>query len=71
MDRFDFFNERYVVCEDCECMIPADEAAPDGLCFECYAGRVIDDVNDRIVRDYLSHNRFDLVSYLKENAYDL
>lgn len=71
MERRDFFNEKYVVCEDCECMIPADEAAPDNLCFQCFAERIADNSNETIVRSYLSHNLYDFISFLRENAYEL
>ena len=39
--------------------------APDGLCFDCYADRLIDEVCDRDVRDYLSRNRGDFIDFLR------
>lgn len=55
----------FVYCEVCDAQLPASEAAPDGLCFECYADRLIDEICDRDVRNYISHNRSDFIDYLR------
>ncbi len=65
-----YAKEKFVCCEDCEAVIPADDAAPDGLCFECYADRLIDDTNESSIRTFLSYNRSDLVAFLRGNVYD-
>ncbi|MGN0695873.1 MAG: hypothetical protein ACI4J5_03790 [Oscillospiraceae bacterium] len=54
-----------IYCEVCDTPVPAADAAPDGLCFECYADRLIDELCDRDVRNYISHNRSDFINYLR------
>ena len=61
-------NGGYGYCEDCEIMITAEDAAPEGLCYECYADRVADSVEDSLVRGYLLRNRYDFIGYLRENT---
>lgn len=55
----------HIYCEVCDTPVPAQDAAPDGLCFDCYADRLIDEVCDRDVRDYLSRNRGDFIDFLR------
>lgn len=59
------YMEKYNYCEDCEVMITAENTAPDGLCYDCYADRLIDSVEESEVRSFLSLNRYDFISHIR------
>lgn len=63
-------SARVIYCEVCDCAVPTSEAAPDGLCFDCYTDRLIDEIGDRNLRDYISHNRSDFMDFLRGADYD-
>ncbi|MGN1415683.1 MAG: hypothetical protein ACI4XF_02500 [Oscillospiraceae bacterium] len=54
-----------IYCEVCDLPVPAEDAAPDGLCFDCYADRLIDGICDCEVRDFVSRNRGEFIAYLR------
>lgn len=63
-------SSRVFYCELCDSPVPASEAAPDGLCFDCYTDQLIDSIGDREIRDYLSRNRDDLMDFLRGGCYE-
>lgn len=60
-----YYMERYGYCEDCEVMLTAEDMAPDGLCYDCYADRLIDSIDESEVRSFLSMNRSDFISHIR------
>ncbi|MBQ4310626.1 MAG: hypothetical protein II773_03445 [Oscillospiraceae bacterium] len=59
-------SDAYICCEDCEVIIPASEAAPDGLCRDCYAERLISDEEEQLIRGFLHDNRTLFSEYVHE-----
>ena len=49
-------------------MITAEDAAPDGLCYECYADREADSIENSAVRGYVLRDRYDFIGWLRDTT---